>query len=903
MGARLRKAWFLWAFPAFLALSPAHAQPLVLQQPKGLNTESSPATLQNGQTPDSENVVTDLGPGLQPRQGFTLCNTSSSTAQWFFPNSNGTRYQIIQSGGRLLADTGGCTFAITVSTVDATAPTAGAALGDKFFFTNTTDGLKYWDTANVVVASATLKASQLAVYKDRLWASGLVADPRSIRASKFDDGTVWALAVDPVVTDPAVFVIGGAGADPLTTLYASHQDALVWMAGRAFGVVAGNSRADFTVRTYSDNVGTSYPDSVRNCDGLLRWLGPARTVYEWDGTKLENIGRDIQTYLGQIGQGDGNARTFTITSQSDYDSGVFYQKTSAITSGDLMLSTWTATDTSTTDFNGGSFSNTFMVVTDTNTPSSGRVELSTNDTNVLNNSAETSTDGFSQDADHWTGGLRTNAIAKDGSFSLQTGGVGDPTNIILNIENSSGTVLGSFNYTFSTLPLDTWVQESANLAPYAGIYIQLGLARTGVGDEGLSEPFVCSGSTMTFWLYRQTPSGPIFSRTVYFDLFQGGRSSIVSGTFTSHAFNTALSSAAWILGGVTSAAGSAMTFQTQSSSDGTTWQTAVAWSTTTLPASDFRQYIRYVVTIATGPGTSVRPYVDDVTLAARANYGAYISTNISLGSISSFGLFGANTDSDGGTVTYAVYSDSNTSMNITNGIPTSGFVSSQTITSGSYVTLSTSPYIRMGEVETITVSTNNPTNHLLSVAWAEGNTTKVPSAWFRQRYWLGVGQNSATNNKVLVFDRDRQWQRYSGINASSLVIYNGALFFGNLNGVFQYETGYSDAGSAIAAYYRTGTMSPAGPNLSSFFNDLQVTADSSVETAVTTFRVNDVATDYSLRSYVMNTAAGLQNFRLSFPFSQVQSGRNINFKFAVSGTTFWRILGGSLDFTPDLVPE
>jgi hypothetical protein len=877
-----------------IALAPlfsARAATLPISEFSGLNTEASPATLQNGQTPDSENVVTDEFGGLQPRQGFTLCHASSSTAQWLFPHSNGTIYQVIQTGGLLKADTGGCTFDISISTVDVQVKTAAASLGDRFYFTNTTDGLKYWDISSVAVASASIAATQLVAHKARLWAAGIAASPRTVFASAFGDAANWNLAVDPAVTDPAQFVIGGASGFPLTTLYTSHQDALVWMTSRSFGAISGNSRVDFTVRTYSDNVGTAYPDSVQNCDGLLRFLGPARTIYEWNGAELVNIGSVIKTYLGQIGQGDANRRTYTITDKPDYDAGTSHQLTTAITSGDIMLSTWTETDTLDADFSAGTTSNTSVI--------GDRVYLSTNNTNVTNNSFEDSGCFGSE----WTATAGdpdcfTTGSPKDGSqhvrFNTQAAeGVGSLTVEILDTSNN---ILTSNSY--STVA--SYTQRTISLSSYIGRYLKIKIYRANSSSLTLISPvFLCSGGDLTFW--QKGDAGGH-----YIDLFEGGRSTTYSGTFTSAGMDTSLSSAAWTATGANWTTNlNAISVQTQSSSDGSSWQSAVSWSTGSAPASDFRRHIRYVITLSTGGTTNstALPYVEDVTLAARANYGAFISSPIAIGSPTSLGLFSAVTDDDGGTVAYAVYSDTDTSMTISGGVPTAGFVSSQTITSGAYVSLSTAPYLRLGETMTISSGVYNPTNHSLNVNWAEGNTTAVPSAWFRQRYWLGVSYNSTTNNRILVFDKNRQWQRYSGINAASLGIYSGNLFFGNDDGVYQYETGYTDAGSDIAAYYRTPTFSPSGPNLSSVFNDVQITTDESEESLVTTFQVNGAGTDYSLSSKAMNDYDGIQNFRLSFPFTQIQQGRNISLEFAVTGGSFWRILGATLDFVPDIVPE
>lgn len=165
----------LLAILLFLAAGTAFAEQFNYATFGGLDTESPASTLTD-KTPDAENVVTDEGPGLKPRSGFALCHASSATAEWVFPHSNGTKYHIAQVGGVLLADTGSCTFSTVVSTITSGATIGAASLGDKFFFMDTTNGLKYWNTSSVTVASATLNGTQLVAHKNRLWAAGLTAD-------------------------------------------------------------------------------------------------------------------------------------------------------------------------------------------------------------------------------------------------------------------------------------------------------------------------------------------------------------------------------------------------------------------------------------------------------------------------------------------------------------------------------------------------------------------------------------------------------------------------------------------------------------------------------------------------------------------------------------------------------
>lgn len=893
--------WVFLCLTTFFLTCAAFAESVSFSQFGGLNTDDAPAVLPQNQTPDSQNVLTDIGPGIVPRDGFFgLSTTTCQGGIWPFIHSNGTRYVICHdtSENRLKASSNqGITFNITVSTVAANINTAVTALGDKLYFVNTSDGIKYWDTSSVTLVDKTLTFNQLVTHKGCLWGSGKTSAARSIYKSKFGDGTTWTVPTDATVADPAIFVIGGSVDEPLTFLYASFQDKLIWGKSNSFGGILGNNNSEFSVRVFSDKIGSAYPESFQDCKGFLRWLGSGRHVWEYDGANLKDLSQQpeskIKTLLDTVVQGDANSRAFTITSQADFSASTNYQISSVLSPADIVLSTWTDTDDTNADFLGGSTSNTSIIGTN--------VYLSTNNTTIDNPGFES---GGGSDADNWSGEnasiARSAAVARSGTFSLQVGPLGAYKLFIVDVDNNALTQTAYIG------PASlAWTQRTLDLSSYVGRFIKIGLSRyansTPTGGTVYSDPFICSGGTLSWYDYNR--SGPI----AHVDDFSGGKSSITSGTFTSRAFDTNLSSAAWLPSDATwVASGHSVTMQTQSSSNGSAWQTAAAWSTGTAPTSDFRRYIRYVATLSTGgvtTGTAL-PYFNSVALAARANLGISVSQSYSLGSISSFGFFEADYDIDGEAVAYTIFTDTDSTKTITNGVPAAAsYTSSQTITSGSLVTLATAAYAFIGSTFTLATSTHDPVVHSLTVRWFEGATTEVPSLFFDNRYWLGVAISSSSNNYVLVFDRNRQWQKWSGINMAAAVIYSGNPLFSNSSGTFQAASGTTDDDASVAAYYKTPTLSPSGPYINTNFQNLRITSDDSADTIGTVFQVNNVNTNFSLGNYAMNTKSGLQSIKLPFPTTEIQKGRNIDFKFSVTGTTRWRVLGMVLDYIPDKVPE
>lgn len=890
----------LWGIILLLALAGAlRAETIVYQKFGGLNVDDSPLTVE-GKSPDSENVITDVGPSLTGRYGFVSFSTSTCPGGlWEFPNSNGTRYLVCGDTGILKATTGGGTFNITVSTIASGVSTVGSVLGNAFYFANTTDGLKSWDGTTTSVANATMKVSMLVTHKGCLWAAGMASAPRTIYKSAFGNGANWTLATDPVVTDPAQFVIGGAVDEPLTAIYASFQDKLMWFKSHSFGGILGSDRNDFNVRTYSDRVGTAYAESVKDCDGTLRWLGGSRTVWEFTGSALVKISRGIEDILSGVVQGDANARAYEITSKTDFDAGTIAGLSTAISPGDIMLSSFTLTgvDTSSVDFASGTLTNV------TTSTVNGALYLISTATSLFDNSFESGTG--------WTGDYTLESdLGVDGSLAAYVAAFAETVGLTISVyDYSTGntTVLDSFT---PASPIG-WTQRAASsMSAFSGRTCKLILTASGdsLTRNITSVPFFCSGGTVGFY-YRLPQAN---DSDLYLDLVYGTiRSTVTSGQFTSRTFDVGIDSAganfAWTPTGANWTANShTINAYTQSSADGVTWDSTVTWSTGSAPTSAFNRYIRYKIDISTASAGTGMPYVSDVSLSAiaRPSTGSYVSTSFSLGTPSGFGVFVADGANNGGSLSYTLYTDTDSTKTIVNGVPVAGsYLSSQTVTSETIPTVSTGAYAFFGSTFVITAATQNPTLSSLILNWTEGSTLKTAAAYTNQRYWLGCAINSTTNNRVLVYDRNKEWQRYSGINATSMTPYNGNLYFSNTSGVFQGETGYTDNGAAISSYYQTHTLAPASSHLVSNFNDLMMTMDNSPTTLSTTYQVNGVSTDYNLVDYAMNTQSGIQDIRFPFPFSQVQQGKNVSFKWAVSGTSFWRILGATFDFTPDRVSQ
>lgn len=893
-----------------------HAETVSVNQFGGLNTDDNPLTLIDGKTPDSENVVTDNGPSLEGRNGFVTFSTETTKDLWEFPLSDGTRYLITHSSDTLKATTGGSNFNIYVSSVAPDIQTVATVLGDRFYFANTVDGLKYWDGTSVVVASASLTVDKLVTHKGRLWAAGLASAQRTIFASEFLDGTNWTIPADPVDTDPAQIVISGSLDENIQALYSSFQDKIMWFKSNSFGAIFGSRRSNFIQRTFSDTVGITSKDSAQDCDGLLRWLGPRREVFEFNGQTYGKISEDIDGFLDTISQGDSVSKSNTQTTQSDWEDGTVqdgYLSTDQII-GTINLTSTTVSafeDTSQSDFEAGTLTNLDSTTT------SGSLILDTSTVQVSYEDTGGSGSGLMHASDSDAGQAFTapSGLTVTG-LQIRTARVGTPGNgtiyLLADSSGEPGSILASKTRSFSSdstsfdwisVTLDTpilissgtqyWVALS-NVGPDSSNTVSLercdGVGCTTNGDTYCSDAF---GEGV----------GPSCNTTVTMIYRVDGWRYDASGDIVSQTFDMGFDTTTWLWQWGTFSAtstlnGETINYETQTSSNSTDWFDLTTATVGTAIGSPIRQYIRYKASFESDRGQS--PQLDGVSLNIGIVYrstGTYITEVINVGdNISSWGSFGFNEIDDQDEITY----DFNASTESAIDDFGSGW---ETVTQGAVPTIATAPYAAARFTFVATTGTTIPRVEDITINWTEGSTIRTASAYTNQRYWLAVAVSSTNNNRVLVYDKNRHWQLYTGINADTMRIYNTTLRFGNGSGTFTGETGYSDNGTDITAYYKTKLFAPSGLDAYSLYDYIYLTTENSDSTIGTDYQVENIDTDYSLGSRLMNVQAGVQNFKVPFYQTDVQQSKFIDMKWTVTGSAFWRLINANLYYQPGLAPD
>lgn len=230
--------------------------------------------------------------------------------------------------------------------------------------------------------------------------------------------------------------------------------------------------------------------------------------------------------------------------------------------------------------------------------------------------------------------------------------------------------------------------------------------------------------------------------------------------------------------------------------------------------------------------------IEQVDLEGVASTGTYLTPPVNVSSMSYWSAVGITQTeyftgggSDSGTIAYTVYSDSNTSIDLTN--PAS-YTASQSIVNGQVPAISTGAYVRLGASYTVAAATTARKGlDLVTFNYGSGASFPTPSIYYNNEYFCGVSISSPTiNDAILVFDLNRKFTLYDNWQAYSLTQYRQKPYVGrslssdiwrvlvpNLytdnNGAYtsswtskEFNFGYPATDKKMNRYYVTGEYRP-----------------------------------------------------------------------------------------------
>lgn len=880
MGASGAKRAVLGLFCLFLGLTAPEAEetPQVIAAGPwdGVATYPAPNTLAPELVQRASNILFDEGRKANSREGFAVFLTLGTSAPvrgaWAYTAPDGTEWGVFLSSHQLYGYNGSTTSLLLSGLDPDNEMDCAAGLGNLYCTDRSTD-VFYFNGSSISYIASAPKASFIEVWLNRL----VMADVSGAQSQLYLSGelgpTDWV--VGEKSTSPVTWPIGGVndGGNRITGLKCGVFDFCQIFTGADMWGFFGRDQRNFEAKKLYDDAGCVGNRTIKQHQGVLTWLS-RNGVERYDRNVLQfpRISEDIRDQIEDVIALGGQELNWIQTTQADFAAGTHAETSDSLSPGSVVLATWTATDTSAADFTAGSFVNTTLNV------SLARVELDTTDSDVDNNSFETA------GAVGWSYGTwrRKSAgtfcpalTAQDGTYFAEAaaGGCVDNSVQLLDV---NGNVLRSYSY--GSCGGSSWTERDLpwDMSVYKGRWVKLQF-RAGLNsaDWMTSDPFLASGDTIRFSDIR-CASGPFYWNI---DLVNGGRSTIYSGTFT-NTIDTALSTPAWLASGANwTTNGHGVGFETQSSSNNINYSALTAWTTGAAPASPWRRFLKYTLTLSTGGTTNGVgiPSVADVTFAARNSTGAFTSQVKDRGAVTQNGNFEANYSLDGGSMTFWVRTATSAAM-----------VLSQAWTQQTpFTTLaaSTDPFFQEQTRFQITLATQNPAQHDFTDFWnSGGNRPPLFAEVYRDRYhlfystWADVG---AYNAKVAPLQRNLRWTFFDGITGASSCLYRNKFLVGDSQAtgrILQLYSGYDDAGSAIAWELALRDHDGGDEDAEKVFDSLYVTADHETEEAqdidvAVAYTVDGATATYSLGAVNLGETAG--RIVAQVPFTR--DGGNLNF--------------------------
>jgi hypothetical protein len=804
--------------------------------------------------------------GSEKRDTTLLGSSSVKTVTglWEFVDNTGQQWIISYASHTFYKNTLGNTptqFGLQATTNNQ--PDCAVNLG-KIWCVNGVDSGWSFDGTSTSTVSGMPLGTLIEPWRNRLIVANIASNQSTVRVSADGDGTSWTIGA--LATSPFSFQIGGANDGfNVTCTWKSYLDNFVIGRKRDMWYLSGFDQSDYQVRNISSEIGCIQQGSMREFDGSLLFLSN-RGMEEMKGYTITSISEPIRDITDKIVKNTVNFRTSVYSTDADWNAGVStptLQLSTVPLSGSLSAKTTSFALTSAADWNGGTFDvSTYVDTTTTtgtiqtkfpdefsafrNSASNGNIWYAASDgtdgsgdwalsenivggstLQILLDTAYCNTTpraliGTNQPLNNFSAGstfyftlvdvpppdsggylnnfyfvlnsgrrTTTDNALNLGSYFILTFRPPSAGNVTFVSAANSGTLSNTFNTVFK-LPIS--VALYADSAKYQiTVYNVAGSSQMAKASQSVSfAPYA-------HFVYRNTSC----NSTAGDDFFSLDNFTVQPQTFTytSAVFDTGMSSPTW--GNFQAVASTvAVTYTTQASADGSSFDSAVAVTTNSFITSASKRYLKSTVLFTHDYSTfpAVVTSLDSLTVTAAAS-GTFTSAPIFLSSsISSFGPVTIH-DTHTGSSRIDYQFTTSTSPDVTS-FSTGPWLS---ILSGGVPTNTVHNYVAFRASFSVTSGTDSVSIQDVSITWNDGTAQQTSSWVYDKRYWISYTTSTAagaTTDRVLVYQRNRTWILLTGIYASSFATWRDALYFGNSNNtgyVYKFDTGNNDDGAAISS--------------------------------------------------------------------------------------------------------
>lgn len=858
------------------------------------------------------NAVIDQDWSLLRRNGYAAYNAVPCTGiqpvrgLWPFFSTDGSQYLLIYSSGTLFSSIGDgvCTPITGLTGLSTTAEMSCVQANGYEWCANGFNYLFKTNVTSTTFVTAAPIGPYVGTFRNRILIGGVSGNLTNLYLSGELDGTDWALPTTITYsTSPAIIRINGTNDGlAITCLMGEFQNN--FYIGRQYDLygLSGYDLRDFAVRKVSEQIGCMENKSVQEVNNVLSWLS-RRGIEGLTGTQINWLSYVIDPTIRAIITSFGNSQSFTVNG-NNFTNGLLSGISSTINPGNLVVSTFSATDDIGADFSKGTFSS---ALTTTTVP--GSLQISSSPVLIFNGDFEQGSAGSAPTLWSCTNNVTANcdnggapilAGTKSGQMNAQC--IGDTTGVDAQVRilNTGNVTLISYSQTSDPTVL---TGKTIDLTAYSTQTLKIQFFA--FGGNGGNKQGTLTSSTFTAISsisyvatgYQSCADASVYGFRAIDNVtvnrfFPIGESSFTA-TFTSQIFDTGFSTP--VGGPITVSSnvpgGTTLTYQIRSATSTNGVFDAFTTVGNQNRITETNRFYQYRSIFTTQVGTST-PRIDSVNLIAETT-GYYITPCVTASGITSFGLLSVDAVNNGGSFTIGI-STGNSCNAVTN--PSGNFM---TVTPNSIISVATSSFFAARIIFNIDSGTQTPILNNLTFNWNSGPSRPlVASSNYQNKYWLFYTTSTAVgayNDHAVVYDQNQHWQLHDDITARSAAIYLNSLYIGDSQAtgtVYLFDTGSADKGNPYSFSFKTPDLDGGDPMSNKQFSRAYLLVSAPTTSAQSSsldcnYAIDGSTTTYSLGTVNLTEAAEIGGYfvaKLPFPSGSASRGNWVNMSCTNSGT-------------------
>lgn len=283
-------------------------------------------------------------------------------------------------------------------------------------------------------------------------------------------------------------------------------------------------------------------------------------------------------------------------------------------------------------------------------------------------------------------------------------------------------------------------------------------------------------------------------------------------------------------------------------------------------------------------GSSGSAYLDMFGVTPES--GTFTSQLINIGSLIS--SWGPTTISDVKTAGSTAYQFGSTST-----ANLSSIANYTTILNGGVPTISTNPYAAFKALFSNYYATSSVKLSEYITTWNEGGTIPSPvSDVYDRRYWISFTTATTSSpllDSIYVWQRNKSFTFFKGINASSFATWRDYFYFGNSNNtgyVYKYDIGNNDDGENINSFLKTKSYDFGNFLKPKEFSKAYLSFLGGDGEFSLTYNLNRFGTEYTMGDADMAEEESIGQIlaKFWFPIDQLVRAREVQYTLTKSGT-------------------